>query len=248
MKKKTKKVSDNKLFAGLFTLVTVLGLVFLPGAAQAVPMLDFGIVAPTTGSISYSGGVSDPLVGTNIQVDNVSGLGTPVNDGAVISCVGCLLNFTTGSLLGTTSSTWDFGGGSLSTITIIGGIDLDGGGIGPGDIPLGTPLLTGSFGTATVASFGPTFRIAGSAFSDTKNEDLLAFYGLSPGPFSGNFNISFNAVGSPPGGFQSSMVLSGDVLNTAVQVSEPASLLLLGSGLVVLGLWGRRRSRLKTGS
>lgn len=186
------------------------------------PTLDFGIVAPSPGSISYAGG-ANPLVGTNIEVDNVVGLNTPLNNNVLAPCVGCALNFTTGNFAGSTSTTWTFGpGGSIS---IVGGIPTMG-------IPAGTTLLSGTFtDNPVVTALGPTFRIAGAVFVDRKHPRLVEFYGLPSGvEYSGAFNISFEATGLPPGGFASSRVLSGDVVNSPISI--PSSLLLIGSGLI----------------
>lgn len=224
----------------VMALVLMLGLSLSPAPAKADAVLDFGINAPTAGTISYAGG-NNPLVGAGISVDTVVGLSTPLNSGVVVPVVGGVLNFTTGNLTGSTASTWIFGPGG--TITLTGGVDLNGGGIGPGDIPLGTTLLTGTFfnpigDAAVVTAFAGTFRIAGASFSDLKDRSLLAFYGLPFAGYGGDFNISFNAAGAPPGTFTSTQVLSGDVTNS---VPEPATMLLLGSGLLGIGVYARRR-------
>ena len=101
-------------------------------------------------------------------------------------------------------------------------------------------LLAGKFGSVSVTNF-PLFKIAGSTFFDQKNEDLLDLYGIpSTIPsWTGGFNLSFNASGAPPATFTSSQVLSGDVVNDPVP--EPATMLLLGSGLLGMGVYARRR-------
>lgn len=221
----------------------------LSSRAQAVPNLDFGVIAPSTGSISYAGGVA-PLVGTNIEVDEVVGQdGVPLNNNLTRNCIGCVLNFTTGNITGTTPASWTFGpGGSIS---IVGGVDLnnDGDATDAGDIAPGTTLLTGTFtGSQTVLFLGGTFKIAAATFGDFKDEDLAAFYGLPGGtwPYNGFFNLSFLAPGTPPAngsipttGFTSTLVNSGDIVNQPVDL--PSSLLLLGSGLVGFAYLTRTR-------
>jgi len=224
----------------------VLGWSFTPVVGNALT-IDFGMVAPTAGSISYNV-VGGPLVGTNIQVDNVVDVdvGSPL-----YTVINGLMNFTTGNLTGAGVNGWNFGGGALTTITIVGGVGLDlnsdGDFIDLGEsiiIPAGTTLLTGNFGTATVTVIGPTFKIAGSGFFDTKDRALVELFGgnpaLIPG-WQGNFNISFNAAGLPPSTFTSTKVLSGDIVNTPIP--EPATMLLLGSGLIGIGVYARRRFR-----
>ncbi len=157
-------------------VLSLLAIFLVSGPAMAGPILDFGVIAPTTGSISYGGG-GGPLIGANISVDNVVGLGTPLKNGISHNILNGRLDFTTGNLTGSTSTTWSFGGGGGSTITLSGTVDFDlSGTVTAGDIS-GT-LLTGAFGKVDVTTTAGEFRIAGAAFTDTKDDNLLAYYGL----------------------------------------------------------------------
>ena len=220
--------------------------VALSGAAWAGPFpeLDMNMDAthPAAASIKYDGGVA-PLIGTSISVDTILGIDTPLNAGFVnqVNCLSCLLAFTTGNLTGSDESSWFFGGGG--TITVIGGVDLDdSGGITAGDVALGTTLLTGSFISAEVIAIGGDFKVTIAAFTDTKDPGLTGFYGVGSGGWSGNLNLSFRAGGSPPLAFATAEggVRSGDIVNI---VPEPASLFLLGSGLVGFAGFARRKLR-----
>src|SRR6267143_4374035 len=218
-----------KVLAAVVGSVAMLGLALSPIPALADPVLDFDVTGlqPKTAHINYAGG-SAPLVGSGIVVDALVGLDTPLNAGVELPCIGCTLNFTTGANIGG----WNWGGGGSITIT------------GTVDGAIGTTLMDGSFDSANVTAFGNSFKIAGAAFTDTKDSNIAAFYGLPPqGPFAGNFGLSFFARGLPEGhSFFSSRVTSGDVVNTSVP--EPASLLLLGAGLAGIGLsqWKRRKA------
>ena len=216
-------------------------VVLMAGSAMATA-LDIAVIAPTSGSISYAGGLA-PLVGTGIDVDNITGLETPLNSGELgvqLLVQNAFLNFTTGPMTGV----WEWGGGPDSTITIVGGISAL-------QIPDGTPLLTGNFGSAQVIQATNEFHIAGASFFDLKDPRILEFFGLpgflpsgEPFPYAGNFNISFQALGTQGGmPFTSTLVLSGDLVNTPIP--EPASMLLFGSGLLAYA--GVRRFRRKLG-
>lgn len=202
------------------------------GTAHAAS-LDFGIISPTSGSLSYAGGVSS-LVGTNIDVDEIVGLATPLNENVVSLCGSCSLDFTTGVSTGG----WSFGAGG--TISITGSVDFP---VGT-DIPAGTTLLSGTFNTATIVDLGSgnfEFQIAGGTFNDRKHPDLLAFYGLPDIGYVGGFNLSFSTTADMGNAFSTTSLGSGDIINQPVPI--PPAAWLFGSGLLGLaGIARRRRS------
>ena len=216
----------------------VTGLHVAP-VAMAVE-LDFNISAPTSGTISYGGG-GGALIGSNIEVDNVVGLSTPANANVTSVCFSCLLNFNSGTLTGSgpqNGGWWSFGSGG--TISITGGVQLQGG----TDILPGSTLLTGSFNNAFVQDLGSQFKVTFGSFSDTKNADLLSYYGLTPGtPFQGALTLLFAAPDNGAGSaFTSTSVFSGNVVNAPAPVPLPAAACLFGSALV--GLAGALRKKL----
>lgn len=232
------KIKDAKKWLPpiFITLITMLGLSLSPLPAQAAPILDFGIIAPTSGTISYAGGTT-PLVGSGISVDNVVGLGTPLNAGTAQACVGCFLNFTTGNFISSVPQSLTFGAGGIITLT---------GAIPSLNIAPGTTLLDGSFSANPIVTSLGEFKLAGGGFADTKIQTLTNFFGLPNASFTGGFNVLFQAPGIPPSGFASTVVLSGDVANSPVPgTPEPGTLLLIGSGLVGIGVGARRGNRRK---
>jgi hypothetical protein len=68
-------------------------------------------------------------------------------------------------------------------------------------------------GTTLVQRFAGSFRLLAGAFEDTKNTDLLNFFGLSNVQLDGGINLSFGSSSIPPNPFSSSMIFSGNALN-----------------------------------
>jgi hypothetical protein len=123
-----------------------------------------------------------------------------------------------------------FRGGSL-TIT---GTAND----GINDIATGT-LVQGSFDNVTVS--GGTFALTMISFgTDTKNQDLVDFFGLGEAFTFANTQIALGSVTIDPNGGFSGTVTNADFDNLAVPV--PPAVWLFGSGLLGLVGVARRRS------
>jgi hypothetical protein len=209
-----------------FTLLLLLGLCT---SAFAVSTLDFSLGATSvSNAIDFAGG-TNPLTGFQIPVLSVLGIGTPLNNGTTLPTPGYFLNFTTGGLTSGAGNTWDFSSGG--TVTITNG---------------STTLASGSFtGNPFVTELSAAFNIVGAVGIDLKNPLLLAFFGLPNTQYTFGLNDSFSipkAV-TAPGAFSSNQVfIGGAFVNTPV-VSEPASLGLLGAGLLGLGTVLRKKFR-----
>lgn len=215
----------------LHITIAALVLSVFASTASAVPVLSFDDDGSSQdGTLSYDGN-GGALIGSGIDFVSLLATDTPSNNGTILSCIGCELNFTTGNNISEGPLAWTFAGGGSLTIT---GTLTDGGGFSTS----GT-LVSGSFSQVGVLGINNTIVMTGLGV-DTKDTDLLDFFGLSDSVFEfASTNISLaNAVIGPNGGFFGT-VTNADFDNT---VPEPAISALVGLGLLGVGLARRRRA------
>jgi hypothetical protein len=219
----------KKLFMLALTLLMVAAMAI---SAQAVPTIDFDMSPSTPGTIVFNG---TTLVGTDIQVDSVTGLDTNANDGVTFPITNGLLSFKLDNFVGLGDGEYEFG--FSGNITITGGVNG-----GAADIVLlqSTSLAGPSTPHVAITSSGGTVLFN---FFDIKDSDLLSLFGTTGNFWKGNINLSFAVEdGINPDEvtkFTSSFIGSGDVINTPI----PGSLLLLGTGLLgIFGIGIRRKS------
>ena len=202
-------------------------------------------------------------VSTNVQADTITITG--VNSGqASTATVVCEFNSQTNTFTFTITNTSAITQpGSTSTITGI-GFDLP---------PLGNASASGLNGFTGVQapSLSSTFNFSDGDLGNVPAgfNNVVLDFGFTTGP-SGNFNggsvndgllpgesASFTVTGAAFTGFTESQIcnaifvrfqnvpVAGSDVGTPGQIPEPSSILLLGSALVGLGGYARRRLKLR---
>ncbi len=227
----------------LFLAVLVVFISFCSFSAYATTIaIDFnGGLGTGHGLISWAGG-SAPLIGTNIPIVFVEGQNTPANDGNYGIVTKGVLNFTTGNLVSSSNGQYTFAAG--------GSISVTGAVLAAGITNTNTVLTSGSFDVPTIFTIYTnshnqiTGAITQGGGTDTKNSALLTYYGLiNFQPTTYTFLLSEISstikLNKTTGTFTAST--NSTDYNDVYPVPEPASLVLLGSGLIAVAAFFKKK-------
>jgi hypothetical protein len=222
--------------------VIVMGLALCSTALWGEPMIDFSGYG-YSGTIS-SAGIGDTVTGTGILITALTGIGMPQNGGSHAvtgtSVTGSgVLSFDTGTITSVSQS----GGQYVYTFSAGGTFSITGN-VPDAGITGNQTLLSGSFydGTFTITDQGSGYlTLFQGAGGDTKNPDLLVYFGLPETPFRfAGYSFAGALVGEVgTNGAFTATAMSTDIVNTAAP--EPSAILLLGSCLLLIGGLLRRK-------
>ncbi len=199
--------------------------------------LDFG--APPGmegGTLSFNGSPTGVMNGIRIPITQVGLSGGPSDAVSGLSCGGAScgwLQFSTGSLVSQTSSSFTFNGGGM--VQVMGTVPGQSGGT--------TALISAVFvGPVTVTQVsGSTWEMTGNISVTSTSSSIAALFPNLQLPSSGTLSslvIVFHL--RPNGTFSGTSESSNMFVSTA---PESSSLILLGSGLLGVGSFLRRKKK-----
>jgi len=202
----------------------VAGLIPLAAQPALADSVDFNALAP--GPVSWAGGVGSTLTASSM---NVTAHRIPA--GSSFFLAGAILSFTTGGFTSSTPGVFNFaGGGPIS----VGSSPLCGGSCFAGTFTSAQMLFSAGGGTAT---------FLGNFIAGMLSPALEILLGFPPGTnanATGSISASFLTAGFDATTGGTGTWASGDLVLTPT-VPEPATLGLLGAGLIGLAFILRRR-------
>jgi hypothetical protein len=237
---------NKMIMRGLIAVALTIGMIGVASAGPVTINFDQSGGRSPGGTLSYDGN-GGAAYAKGITFNEISGIGTPQNAGAPLSCIdgGCVLTFNTGNNVcepgqaGCHDNEWIFGvkdssislTGTASDGTNNYAVDVEG-------------YFDGSNPTVTYTDLGGRgqFNFSGLGL-DTKNAELLSYFGIT------NPHFSFNHTNFTTDGGNGASSDSFNVKVTAADfqnvegVPEPGVLGMFGFALLMLGVALRRRGK-----
>jgi hypothetical protein len=222
-------------------LVAVLLAVFVLAVPRAKADDDNGLTFSSSlqgGLLLYNGLTQGSLNGSRIPITSVGLMGGPSDPVSGLTCGSSAcgwLNFTTGSLISNTPGSYTFNGGGM--VTVLGTV--------PGQTGAATTLVSAVFvGPVTVTQVGAnTWQLVGNISVTSASSSIQGLFPNLQLPSSGSLStlvIMFNM--RPNGTFSGTASSTGVFISTA---PESSSMIMLGSGLIGVGYFLRRRRKIK---
>jgi hypothetical protein len=192
------------------------------------------------GTLLFSGSPTGVLNGLRIPITQVGIAGGPMDAVSGLSCGGAScgwLQFSTGSLISQTSTSFTFAGGGMAQVM----------GTVPGQTGGATTLINSVFvGPVTVTQVsGSTWEMVGQISVTSVSSSISSLFPNLTLPTTGTLSslvIVFHM--RPNGTFSGTTESSNMFVSTA---PESSSLILLGSGLLGVGSFLRRKKKARAG-
>jgi hypothetical protein len=209
-------------------------MLFLVPMSAFADTLSWSIL-PNVGTYSFAGGTA-PLIGSGIGVQSVQDTTTGVS----FNIFNGSLNFTTGP----GSGGWSWGAGlpGINELNLTGCIDnVTVSGLCSAQGSPASALFTDDFTSATIFPFGSNFDVTLGNIAGTLNASLATSFGVSATIPSGVYNTTAQISGIYGSSFSNVPNLGGSINSDPPKLPEPATLTLLGMGLLALAGLPRRR-------